>query len=407
MWNRKILSLLGALALAWCAGSAERGWTQESDEFSLPEKSPLELSAQSTPVENLSQVSQALLYQDTHEARLEGTFRGAETEAVYPLVGPAVVIVRTRNGHGTGFFIDPQGWLLTNHHVIAGASIDPKSGAQMAHIAMGKLEDGYIKLMGDPLLAKVYKDSEAKDLALLKLDALPPGLSEVPTIKLAHDPLKVGATCVAIGHPASGVPWTIRKGDISGIGDFPHDMMNVVIPAIAAKKQERIVWENTLAKLPRRKVLLSDCGLSPGDSGGPLVNPQGELIAVSFAVPSQAVIGSAKLAYHVHLDEVKDFLKDRPTEPLVSIPDPWPMGNRREMLDLDDDKIPETVVFALGNGSGMTGMLIDLEEKTQAKLSPQRSKTHSISIRGNVRSPPSGRRSTAPSTIPTATANST
>ena len=222
--------------------------------------------------------------------------------------------------------------------------------------------------MGDAVPAKVYKDSEAKDLALLKLDALPPGLAAVPTIKLAESPLKVGATCVAIGHPASGVPWTIRKGDVSGVGDFPHDMMNVVIPAIAAKKQERVVWETTLAKLPRRKVLLSDCGLSPGDSGGPLVNPQGELIAVSFAVPTQAVIGSAKLAYHVHLDEVKDFLKDRPSEPLVCIPDPWPMGNQREMLDLDGDKIPETVVYALGDGSGMTGLLIDLEEKSQAKL---------------------------------------
>jgi S1-C subfamily serine protease len=359
------------LALACGFQSPQRGWAQESEEFSLPDKSPLQLSPESTPVENLSQVSRAALYQDTQSARLEGTFRGAETEAVYPLVGPAVVIVRTSTGHGTGFFIDPQGWLITNHHVIAGAAIDPKSGAQQAHIAIGKLEDGYIKIDGEPVRAKVYKDSEAKDLALLKLDALPAGLSEVPTIKLAKDPLKIGATCLAIGHPASGVPWTIRKGDVSGAGDFPHDMMNVVIPAIAAKKQERIIWQDTLAKLPRRKVLLSDCGLSPGDSGGPLVNPQGELIGVSFAVPKQDIIGSAKLAYHVHLDELKDFLKDRPTEPLLCVPDPWPMGNRYEMVDLDGDKVPETVAFGMGAGGGVTGLLIDLEQDKQAKLSKQ------------------------------------
>ena len=104
---------------------------------------------------------------------------------LYPKVAPAVVIVRAGEGHGTGAIIDPAGWIITNHHVIADAEVDPVSGAQRAVIYRGRLDGGFMRLIDDGIPALVYKASEEKDLALLKLVRLPDGMKNLPSVKLA------------------------------------------------------------------------------------------------------------------------------------------------------------------------------------------------------------------------------
>src|SRR5262249_19514943 len=68
---------------------------------------------------------------------------------VFPKVAPAVVVVRAGNGHGTGAIVDPAGWVITNHHVIADAERDPATGALLARVYLGKLDDGFMRLIDE------------------------------------------------------------------------------------------------------------------------------------------------------------------------------------------------------------------------------------------------------------------
>lgn len=289
---------------------------------------------------------------------------------VYPKVAPATVVVRCGDGHGTGFFVDPDGWILTNHHVVALASIDPETSAQVANIHVGRFVDGWMQMNDEVLPAFVYKSSEDLDLALLKLDRMPSGMKKVPAIPLADRLPLPGSDCIAIGHPAAGMLWTVRSGELAGSGIWPSEMIDVVMATLAAQPEDREDLKRILASAPRRKVLLSSCGLNPGDSGGPLVDDEGRLIGVSFAIPrstDDAAISLDKFSYHVHLAEVKSFLEDRPLSPPVRAPDPWPPGLYYQLVDVDEDGTDDAMVFSIEEQGQMTGVLVDLDGDSGTK----------------------------------------
>src|SRR5262245_52918772 len=81
---------------------------------------------------------------------------GRGSEELYAKVAPAVVVVRTATGHGTGFLVHPDGWVVTNHHVIARAGLDRKTGAQEATVYLGRLRDGLMELDKRGVPALVY-----------------------------------------------------------------------------------------------------------------------------------------------------------------------------------------------------------------------------------------------------------
>ena len=105
----------------------------------------LKLPAGASLVEDLSQLSAALSAVarggDWKPRVNEERTRGPGLR-VYPLVAPAIVVVRSGHGDGTGFIIDPEGWIVTNHHVIADADIDPNTNTRVATIHIGRLKDG-------------------------------------------------------------------------------------------------------------------------------------------------------------------------------------------------------------------------------------------------------------------------
>jgi S1-C subfamily serine protease len=289
--------------------------------------------------------------------------------SVYPLVAPATVVVRTEGGLGTGFVVDPEGWILTNHHVVEDARVDPKTQGLTVQVHFGRLNaEGFMQLIEEAVPAVVYKVSEGKDLALLRVPAAARGEKPRPFVKLAAAPAAVGSECVAIGHPKRGMLWLLRSGQVAGVGNWPADMIDILMRRLSLRGEERGALEKALAEAEKRKVLISTCGLNPGDSGGPLVNAQGELIAVSFAIPASAGEGGADLAkfsYHVHLDEVKAFLKDRPATPLVQVPSPWPPATGFELADFDKDGIPDVAVFADLRLGRITGLLADLDQDSR------------------------------------------
>lgn len=295
--------------------------------------------------------------------------RGPGAE-VYARVAPAVVVVRTDGGHGTGTIIDPVGWILTNHHVIKHAPLDPETGAPSVTINLGRLDDQFMRVIPEGVPGLVYKSSEEKDLALVKMTHMPAGFEKLPYLKLAKKVPGPGSDCVAVGHPRSGLLWTVRSGEVAGIGDWPRDMTEYVTSGLGASADERETLANLLAEAKQRKILLSTCGINYGDSGGPLVNGRGELIAVTFAMPTQENRGTAKFAFHVHLDDVSAFAADRPQMPRLLVPDPWPEGIFNALRDLDRDGKPDTLIYGAERGKAITGLLMDLKQVSDRRFRP-------------------------------------
>ncbi|HTU22089.1 MAG TPA: trypsin-like peptidase domain-containing protein, partial [Gemmataceae bacterium] len=293
--------------------------------------------------------------------------RGPAAE-VYPRVAPAVVIVRTDKGHGTGAIIDPAGWILTNHHVIADAEIDPETGARKVTIHLGRLDGDFMRLLPEGVPGLVYKSSEEKDLALIKLTRMPAGFKKLPFLALAKKAPGPGSDCVSVGHPASGLLWTVRGGEVAGVGDWPREMTDLAAAALGATADEREQLAKLLAKARQRKVVLSTCGINSGDSGGPLVNSKGELIAVTFAMPKEGNRGTAKFSYHVHLDEAAAFVAERPKTPRLVVPDSWPAGVYCALRDLDEDGKIDTALFGAARTREITGLLLDLKEESDPRL---------------------------------------
>lgn len=321
----------------------------------LPASEPCDLHAKAVPAG-----LQQLLGQPS---------RGAAA-TVFPRVAPAVVVVRTNGSYGTGFVIAEDGWILTNNHVIQTASIDANSGSRYAYIHFGDLQDGVMHLNPTSHPALVHSASAEKDLALLKLLEMPDG-RELKPIRFSNKNAKPGSDCITIGHPKRGLFWAVRSGEVVGIGNYPHDMIDTVMPQFAMAVADRETFAESLRQNTPRKSLLSSCGINPGDSGGPLLNNQGELVAVNFAVPKSekdTQVNLDKFSYHVHLDEVKAFTVDMPEKSEVFRPQYWPPATSSRIADRDDDGVFESWYFMIADDQPPSGVLVDLDGDTPASF---------------------------------------
>ncbi len=178
-----------------------------------------------------------------------------------------VMDVWTRNmfdiprGSGSGFIWDERGHIVTNHHVLAGAS-----GAK---VRLSDDRDADATLVGV---------SPSHDLAVLRIDVddLPP---PIPLGRSAD--LRVGQTVLAIGNPF-GLDWTLTTGIVSALDRS--------LPAGDGR--------SLIAHL-----IQTDAAINPGNSGGPLLDSAGRLIGVNTAIfsPSGA---SAGVGFAVPVDTV-------------------------------------------------------------------------------------------------------
>jgi S1-C subfamily serine protease len=153
---------------------------------------------------------------------------------------PAVVVIELQDTNGTGFFVTPNGYLLTTHHVV--------EDTDKVSIRTGD---------GRCLEATVEARAPERDLALLKAeyDVTPPlvlGSSEV---------LAMGAPVIAIGSPGSAfgtLHQTVTKGIVSGLRTLPSPT------------------DRTLSL----RFIQTDAALNRGSSGGPLLTPHGAVIGI-------------------------------------------------------------------------------------------------------------------------------
>jgi 2-alkenal reductase len=169
-------------------------------------------------------------------------------EALYQNVLPGVVAIRTDLGLGSGFVFDGEGHVVTNQHVVDGAStveIDFASGFKAFGTVIGF-------------------DTDA-DVAVIKVDA--PAEEIHPLAIGDSSQLKVGQPVVAIGNPF-GLSGTMTLGIVSGLG----------------RTQAAHADPSGGGFFSTADVIQTDAAINPGNSGGPLFNMNGEVIGVNQSI---------------------------------------------------------------------------------------------------------------------------
>jgi S1-C subfamily serine protease len=182
----------------------------------------------------------------------ERTTRGARNIAIFRDAAPAVVVVLTNDGLGSGSLLD-NGTILTNWHVV--------SGNKQVNVLFKPADPLGKPSNQDMIAADVVKVDRNRDLALLQPRALPSRLTK--RIKIVpNDNLEVGADVHAIGHP-TGEAWTYTTGIVSQI-------------------RPDYEWSGGPKDVKHHAtVIQTQTPINPGNSGGPLLEDTGMLVGVN------------------------------------------------------------------------------------------------------------------------------
>jgi len=167
---------------------------------------------------------------------------------------------RVQNSLGSGVIIDPDGLIVTNHHVI-------QEGQEITVVLSDHRE----------FEARVLRSDERTDLAVLKVD---PKGDRLPTLDMGDsDALQVGDLVLAIGNPF-GVGQTVTSGIVSGLARTAIGISDF------------------------RSFIQTDAAINPGNSGGALVDVDGKLVGINTAIFSRSG-GSIGLGFAIPTSMVR------------------------------------------------------------------------------------------------------
>ncbi|MCI0342465.1 MAG: trypsin-like peptidase domain-containing protein [Planctomycetales bacterium] len=198
----------------------------------------------------------------------EGRGKDAPVKQHVERYGEAVVKIGTVSGTGSGFVVHPEGYVVTNYHVIERElDLTVTFYVNRGH-DLEKVNKTNVRIVA---LNPVY------DLALLKIEEL--GDLKLKTVLLGdEEALKSGDRVFAIGQPL-GLERTVSDGIVS----------------TATREQDGLLFIQTTAQI------------NPGNSGGPLFNSRGEVVGVT----NMKVMFGEGLGFAIPARYVKDFLRHR------------------------------------------------------------------------------------------------
>ncbi len=201
-------------------------------------------------------ISQSLAVGETTQtvSVVESVLPTEQFTQIYQQVSPSVVAIsvqsvrngRVGSGTGSGFVIDKEGHIVTNHHVIVGAQ---------------KIEVAFVD--GTLAWADVVGVDPDSDLAVIRVDV--PSEHLAPVTFADSSQLQIGQTVLAIGSPF-GQRWTLTTGIVSALDRTIQGLTEFSIGG----------------------VIQTDASINPGNSGGPLLDLNGYVIGVNSQILSSS-----------------------------------------------------------------------------------------------------------------------
>jgi S1-C subfamily serine protease len=184
-----------------------------------------------------------------------------------PFFGNPFGTAQTQRALGSGFVIDKAGHIVTNYHVVRGATSIQVSFSN-----------------NERFKAKIVGSDPSTDIAVLKVDVKARALKALPLGN--SDTVRVGDQVIAIGNPF-GLDRSVTAGIVSAV-------------------QRRIEAPNNLSIA---HVIQTDAALNHGNSGGPLLNAQGQVIGVNAQIETGGVSqGNVGIGFAIPINTVKDVV---------------------------------------------------------------------------------------------------
>ena len=200
---------------------------------------------------------------------VQGTSSSATAESVYAQVSPGVVTITSATGRGqaigSGIVLDTKGDILTNAHVIAGAT-------QM-QVTLSS---------GQTVAATLVGSNSSADLAVIRISV--PASSLHPVTLGNSDGVQIGDTVYAIGSPF-GLSGSLTEGIVSNLNQGGSASNGANLSGL----------------------IQTDAAINPGNSGGPLVNSAGQVIGINNSIESP-VNGNVGVGFAISINQVRQLL---------------------------------------------------------------------------------------------------
>jgi serine protease Do len=178
---------------------------------------------------------------------------------------------RIKLGGGSGFFVFPDGIILTNRHVVVSPDVD--------YTVITSDEKEY--------QAEVLARDSVNDIAIIKIKN--PKGRKFPTLELGDSSkIELGQDVIAIGNALGAFQNTVSTGVISGLSRF--------ITAASGLGQFQEL----------RGLVQTDAAINPGNSGGPLVDLEGKVVGINAAI----VLGAQNIGFALPINNAKKDMED-------------------------------------------------------------------------------------------------